>query len=250
MSGRPTEIDSEQQRVAEQRVTELLRSFDAPAPARLHRRVESLVAAHQNPARRGIERRDRPFAPRTSRRRPFSTVRFAGAGAVAVAVVAIAIAIATSSGGGSHALSVRQAAAPTLLAATLPAPPESSARQTQLAAAVDGVRFPYWGERFGWRSTGTRSDRIDGRAVTTVFYANAARRRIGYAILAGTPAPRVSGGKVAWRGGVPYRVLSENGTAVVIWQRDGHLCVVSGHGVSGATLLRLASWSDREASAS
>ena len=49
---------------------------------------------------------------------------------------------------------------------------------------------------------------------------------------------------------MPYRVFSENGTAVVTWQRDGHLCVMSGHGVSSATLLKLASWSDREASAS
>jgi len=34
------------------------------------------------------------------------------------------------------------------------------------------------------------------------------------------------------------------GAPVVTWLRDGHLCVVSGHGVSGATLLRLASWGD------
>ena len=76
------------------------------------------------------------------------------------------------------------------------------------------------------------------------------RRRIGYAILAGTPAPRVGGGVIAWRGGVPYRLLTENGASVVTWLRDGHLCVVSGHGVSSATLLRLASWSDHGATAS
>jgi hypothetical protein len=55
---------------------------------------------------------------------------------------------------------------------------------------------------------------------------------------------------IAWRGGVSYRLLTENGTAVVTWLRDGHLCVVSGHGISSATLLRLASWSDRDATAS
>ena len=145
---------------------------------------------------------------------------------------------------------MRQAAAPTLRAATLPAPPESSANHAQLAVAVDGVPFPYWEDRFGWRSTGTRSDRIDGRTVTTVFYSDAAGRRIGYAILAGTPAPRIDGGVVAWRGGVPYRLLTANGAAVVTWLRDGRLCVVSGRGVSSATLLKLASWSDRDASAS
>ena len=46
------------------------------------------------------------------------------------------------------------------------------------------------------------------------------------------------------------RLLTENGAAVVSWLRDDHLCVISGRGVSSATLLRLASWSDRDASAS
>jgi hypothetical protein len=247
MSRRPTEIDSEQQRVAD-----LLSSFDAPAPESLHRRVEALVASHESPARRArrerTERADHGSAARASRRRPFFAWGFAAAGVTAIAVVAVALGLAFS--GGSHTLSLRQAAAPTLRAATLPAPAESRADHAQLTAAVGGVRFPYWGERFGWHSTGTRSDRVDGRAVTTVFYVNASGERIGYAILAGTPAPRISGGKVAWHGDVPYRVFSENGTAVVTWQRDGHLCVMSGHGVSSATLLKLADSSDREASTS
>jgi hypothetical protein len=234
--------EDEQQR----HVGELLRSFDAaPAPARLHQRIESLVAAHQD-----SPRRDHRFAPRGGTRRPlFSPLGFVSAGAAAIIAV-VAIAIAVGLGGSSHTPSLRQAAAPTLRAATLPAPPESGADHTELTAAVDGVRFPYWGERFGWHSTGTRSDQIDGRAVTTVFYSDAAGRRIGYAILAGTPAPRISGGKVSWHGGVQYRLLTENGASAVVWQRDGHLCVVSGHGVPGETLLRLASWSDRDATAS
>jgi hypothetical protein len=227
MTERPTQqIDDEQQKVAE-----LLRSFDAPAPESLHRRVESLVAARQGPR----------FTRRDGRPRPFSArLRLAGVGVMAAAVVAIVIAV--SPGGGSSALSLRQAAAPTLRAATFPAPPESEAHHAQLAAAVDGVPFPYWEDRFGWRSTGTRSDRIEGHMVTTVFYANSSGRRIGYAILAGSPAPRIGGGVIAWRRGVPYRLLSKNGTSTVTWLRDGHLCVLSGHGVSGTTLLRLASW--------
>jgi hypothetical protein len=244
MSERPTDIDSRQQHVAE-----LLRSFDAPAPERLHRRVESLVAAHEGRGRRGhTARGNRGSASRAPRRRPFSAAGVAAAAVAAIAVVAIALAVTFD--GGSHALSLRQAAAPTLRAATRPAPAESRANHTELTAAVGGVRFPYWGERFGWHSSGTRSDRIDGRSVTTVFYANAAGRRIGYAILAGTPAPRINGGTLVRSGGAPYRVLSENGTAVVTWQRDGHLCVMSGRGVSSATLLKLASSSDRETTAS
>jgi hypothetical protein len=238
---RPTQTDDEQRQVAE-----LLRSFDAePAPARLHRRVEALVAEHdKGPARGGAERRESRSAGRTSSRRPFAVPRFAGAGAVLAAVVAVVIAV--SLGGGASTVSFSQAAAPTLRAATLPAPPESRTNHAQLAAAVDGVPFPYWSERFGWHSTGSRSDRVDGRQITTVFYADSSGGRVGYAILAGTPAPRVGRGVVAWRGGVSYRLLTENGAAVVTWLRDGHLCVVSGHGVSSATLLKLASWSDHD----
>jgi hypothetical protein len=246
MTERPTQIDEEQRHVAE-----LLRSFDAPAPEALHRRVESLVAEHaQDPPRWGAARRNRRSAGRASRRQPLSVLRFGGAGAAAVAVLVVVALALFPAGGGSHTLSLRQAAAPTLRAATLPAPPENSANRAQLAAAVDGVRFPYWGERFGWRGTGTRSDRIDGRTVTTVFYSDASGKRIGYAIVAGSPAPRIDGGTVAWHGGVPYRLLTLNGAATVAWMRDGRLCVVSGRGISSATLLKLASWSDREASVS
>jgi len=226
-------IEDEQRRIAE-----LLRSFDAPAPESLHRRIESLVASHQSQR-----------SPRRSVRR-FSPLGLAGAGAVAAAVVAVAVAVGLGGGGGAPTVSFGQAAASTLRAATLPAPPESQAHHAQLAVAVDGVPFPYWSERFGWHSTGSRTDRVDGRLVTTVFYADSSGRRIGYAILAGTPAPRVGGGVIAWRDGVSYRLLTENGAAVVTWLRNGHLCVVSGHGVSSATLLGLASWSDHGATAS
>jgi hypothetical protein len=216
----------------ESELVELIRSSDVRAPDSLHRQLNALIAS-----------------PR--RRKLASPPRLLTAGAVLAAVVAIAIAVGLGSGGGgAPTMSMRQAVAPTLRAATLPAPPESQAHHAQLAAAVDGVPFPYWEDHFGWRSTGTRSDRIDGRTVTTVFYSDSAGRRIGYAILAGTPAPRIDGGVVAWRGGTPYRMLTVNGAAVVTWLRDGRLCVVSGRGVSSATLLRLASWSDHDATAS
>jgi hypothetical protein len=82
-----------------------------------------------------------------------------------------------------------------------------------------------------------------------VFYANAEGRRIGYAIASGR-APATRGGSVVWRWGVPYRLLAHDGATVVTWEREGHLCVVSGRGVSAKTLLSLASWeSDRSSSA-
>jgi hypothetical protein len=225
----------------QQRIAELLRSFDPPAPESLHRQIESLVASHRS-----------QFTPRSPRRRvrPFSPFGLASVGAVAATVVAVAIAVGLGGAGSSPTVSFSQAARSTLRAATLPAPPESQAHDAQLAVAVDGVPFPYWSERFGWRSSGSRTDRVDGRSITTVFYADSSGQRIGYAILAGTPAPRVGGGVVVWRGGVSYRLLTETSTAVVTWLRDGHLCVVSGRDVSSATLLQLASWSDHDATTS
>lgn len=228
--------DDEQRRLAE-----LVRSFDAPAPQSLHRRIESLVASHQSQSalrahRRGVRR--------------FSVLGLASAGVALVVVAAVAIAVGLGGGDSAPTISFSQAAALTLRAATLPAPPESSTHRAQLAVAVNGVPFPYWEDRFGWRSSGSRTDRVDGHSITTVFYTDSNGRRIGYAILAGTPVLHIASGAIAWRGGVSYRLLTENGVAVVTWLRDGHLCVVSGRGVSSATLLRLASWSDRDATAS
>ena len=166
-----------------------------------------------------------------------------------VAVLVVALALSLSGGGGSgsslrQASTLRLASALTLRAATAPAPRESSGNATQLAAAVDGVSFPYWRDHFGWRSTGARTDRIGGRTVTTVFYADGQGRRIGYAIVAGVQPHPPSGGVPSVRGGTVYRVLAVNGAAAVVWLRDGHLCVVSGRGVDSATLLRLASWGE------
>jgi hypothetical protein len=86
--------------------------------------------------------------------------------------------------------------------------------------------------------------------VTTVFYEGSRGRRVGYAIVGGSSASQLSGGVVSRRDGVPYRLLTVNGVPVVAWMREGHLCVVSGRGVGGATLLRLASWEGRRAQAS
>jgi hypothetical protein len=214
--------------LAEQRrAVELIAGVEVAAPVSLKRRVEALLApAH--------------------RKRRLARQRMGLAAATATAIAAIAIAIA-SSGGAPSGLSVQQAAALTLSPATMGAPAESTTHRAQLDASVGGVPFPYWEERFGWRSSGARSDRLDGRPVRTVFYTDAQGRRIGYAIVSG-PA-WATGGTVTWRAGVPYRLLSHDGATVVAWPRGGHLCVVSGRGVSADTLLHLASWSGERSSA-
>ncbi|MGA7704565.1 MAG: hypothetical protein WB998_06675, partial [Solirubrobacteraceae bacterium] len=127
-----------------------------------------------------------------------------------------------------------------------PAPSERANNRGELTASVDGVSFPYWQERFGWRGIGTRSDVVAGRAVTTVFYANSAGQRVGYAIASGR-APTTAGGEVVRRWGVSYRVVEHGGATVVTWQRAGHLCVMAGRGVSARTLVNLASWGSEKA---
>ncbi len=214
-------------------VAELLRAVDVRAPERLHRRVREMTA----PRKRGAGRSSIGRGHLAGRLKPTLA-------AMAIAAVAGA-AIALLTGGATQQdVSVNAASGLTMRAATMAAPAESNGRSGQLDVAVDGVPFPYWEERFGWHTTGARTDSIGGRRVTTVFYADTGGSRIGYAIVAGTPAPATSGGTVVVRGGVPYRLLHEHGAPVVTWLRSGRLCVLSGTGVSGATLLRLAGWSD------
>jgi len=224
-------------------VAELLRAVDVRAPERLHERVQAMVAERTHPAKPASSS-PRAQAPRRHPSKVLVATRLKPtlAAMAAAAVTGAAIALLTG-GGAKQSLSVQSASVLTLRAATMAAPGESTAHAAQLDAAVDGVPFPYW-ERLGWRTTGARTDTLGGRNVTTVFYSSPGGSRIGYAIVGGTPAPAASGGTVWRRGGVPYRLLREGGAQVVVWRREGRLCVLSGRGVSGTALVRLASWGD------
>ena len=217
-----------------EQIAELIRSVDVRAPEHLHERVREMT-----------RRPERPAAGLPGRLR----LRL-GAAVTAAAAGIAALVLALAGGSGGAALTLAQASAVTLRPATMPAPGESPSRRSDLSASVDGVSFPYWGERFGWRSTGSRVDRLGGRTFRTVFYSDGKGHTVGYAIVAGTPAPSVSGaGHEAWRAGTAFRVGRSGGAEVVTWTRDGHLCVVSGRGVDGSTLLALASWNERSQAA-
>jgi hypothetical protein len=220
---------SEQNPRNETELTELIASVDAPAPSGLHSRVQAMVDEAQ--ARRS------PVA-----RRPL-TFRLGGS-AVALAALAIAIVLAVG-GSSSQQLGVNQTAALTLAGATQPAPSENPSDRAELAASVEGIPFPYWREKFGWRSSGSRLDSRDGRTIRTVFYSDALGRRVGYAIVAGSPAPSVGAGTMQRLHGTPFYLTTQGGAPVVSWVREGHLCVISGRGVSPATLLALASGEKR-----
>lgn len=230
---------------AQQWAVQLLATADVTAPASLHERIGAMAAAatqapETEPSAAANAWRRRM---RSSHRRPRLGIAFVGATVLAGAV-GIALAL---SGAGHHtgqqstpALSAAATVKLALRAATLPAPSESTSNREQLAAAVGGVSFPYWKERFGWRGSGARTDTLGGRTVTTVFYSNAAGQRIGYSIVAG-PAPATGSGEVVRRWGVSYRLSSRDGANAIAWRRDGRLCVMAGRGVSPRTLLHLAS---------
>lgn len=225
-------------------LVERIRSIEVAAPESLHRSVEQLVqertrraGRRSSPGERGRGRgRARARGTRSRARWGQRTAALGGLAAVVAAVLAVAL----SSGGST--LTLHKASALALSSATLPAPRENPHNRSQLELAVDTVSFPYWEGHLGWRATGSRTDRVAGRTVRTVFYADWHGHRVGYAIVAGGSLPHVSGGTVLWRGGTPYRLLREGASEVVTWTRSGRTCVIAGRGVGGHTLLRLASW--------
>jgi anti-sigma factor RsiW len=166
--------------------------------------------------RRAIRSRRRP-------RRGTFTLALAGPAAIVAAIL-------TLIAGGEPGLTVAQAA--TLAArpalATVAEPPDGSAWLPGLRA--EGLPFPYWEDRFGWRATGARTDRIDGRAATTVFYRLGAQR-IAYTIVSGRPLTSDARPTASTAGG----------RHIVTWLRGGRTCVLSGQNVSPEALLELAS---------
>lgn len=148
-------------------------------------------------------------------------------------------------GGGQAGLTVAQAATIGVRPATAGVPEPPDDQVTLPGVRVDGVPFPYWEDRFGWHATGTRTDRLDGRILSTVFYRRGAQR-IAYTIVAGQALPPVTAVRTVRHAGTLLASSSTGGRLVVTWLREGHTCVLSaGRDVPLDALLRLAGWSSR-----
>lgn len=206
---------------------EALRALDdVVAPDRLRLAVGNAVADAE---------RAQPRRRRRARLQLGGAV--AAAGAVA-AVLLVVLAIGGDGGGGSAEPGVRAVAPIALRQATAPAPAARPGGEL-LTAQAGPIAFPTW-TRVGWHAVGARSDTIRGHELQTVFYADTAGRRIGYAI-ADAPLP-VGGGQVVTRRGARLRVLDRGATSVVTWRRDGRTCILAGRGVPVGRLLTLASY--------
>jgi hypothetical protein len=144
-------------------------------------------------------------------------------------------------GGGQAALTVAQAATIAARPATALVAEPSDDDVTLPRVRAAGLPFPYWEDRFGWHATGTRTDRVDGRSLTTVFYRRGAQR-IAYTIVAGDALAPATGARTAVRAGTMLAISTTGGRRVVTWLRQGHTCVLSGRGVPMNALVKLAAW--------
>jgi hypothetical protein len=204
---------------------------ESGASAELHEEVRQLVHSRKVYSawlgRRQLSARSRVDGDGV--RRPRRKLSLAVAGGAALAGAA-AIVIAASLGGRGPA--------------TMTAPAKSPGHRGQLAISIDGVAFPDWEHRYGWRPVGARADLLGGHAVTTVFYADANGTRIGYSIVAAPPPPLTwpRNSTVVSRASVRYWLDTVGGEPVVAWTHAGHRCILSGRGVSGKVLMALATW--------
>jgi anti-sigma factor RsiW len=197
-----------------------LRGLDLPVPLPLRERLEA----------------ERSSPSRALRRRRFA---IGGVLAGAAAAVALAAVLILPSGAGGPTIS--EAAQLNLLPATNPSAPADPADPALLAVSAQGLPYPNLEPLFDWRSAGQRSDEIEGRDATTVFYERDGKR-IGYTILSGEGVEPPKDATKTVQDGVRFAAYSDDGQQIVTWWRGGHSCVLSGEGVSEEELLELASW--------
>lgn len=209
--------------LAEQRsVVTAVRSLDDGAPMALRERVDSLRTGST------------PNQKKQRRRYGLLGGLTAAAAGIATALVLVFV----SAGGPT----LSEAAAFTLKPSLGPAPSHSF--DGTLDLDVDGVPYPDWKADFGWKATGSRVDKIDGRQATTIFYRKG-NLRIGYTIVTGKPVGVPGSAKVTVIKGTRFRSVPYKGAVVITWERRNHSCILSGINVPRDKLLKLASWGDR-----
>jgi anti-sigma factor RsiW len=155
-------------------------------------------------------------------------MRIALAGAVAAVALVLALLLPSGTPGGP---SVSQAAALGARGATMAAPAAEPSNPGRLRSAVGALHFPNWGSTLGWQATGQRQDRLDGRRITTVYYATASHT-VAYSIVSGPLLRRPQG---------HYDIQSFRlgDRTVVTWREAGHTCVLSAAGLSERVLAGL-----------
>ncbi|HEU4977347.1 MAG TPA: hypothetical protein VFT42_00480 [Solirubrobacteraceae bacterium] len=225
----PTWIDPEEHALAERGAALIAAAVaETRAPQRLRERIEA----------------DRARPPE---RRPWAARRGSLLGGLAAAVAAAAVAVVLATGGstGEGGPSVLAVAALGVRAPAQPAPADAPGSRTLLRRSVEGVSFPDWSYRFDWRPSGARSDRVGGRAMTTVFYDGPRGTRLAYTIVAGDALGRIDHAQTTTVAGTRLWTVRRGGRTIVTWERAGHTCVISAPAsVPASRLHALAAWRD------
>ena len=125
----------------------------------------------------------------------------------------------------------------------LPAPMHDPRNPSLLQAKGDGLPFPDWNAEFRWRAVGARTDEIDGRSATTVYYDSPRGARAAYTILGGSAIDPPSGARTMQLHGTAFHLVDQGDRRIVVWDRGGHTCVMSAPvAVPEERLLDLAAW--------
>ena len=203
-----------------------------------HERVHRLLSTTGPATPPGLRER---IAAQTARPARRSRPRVAMAGAVATVAAAVVLAVAVVAELGSHP-TIAEAARPSALAATAPAPAQDARRPTLLRASFAGVTYPDWNRQFGWRTTGRRHDSLEGgRTAETVFYQHT-HHRIGYTVVSGDAIEPPARAQRFVVNGLEMLAYKDGRRDVVTFERNGHTCVLAGVVHRRSTLVKLASW--------
>lgn len=177
------------------------------------------------------------------RRRPLFAPRRLGlaAGGLAVVAAALVAALLVLPGGVSGDVLVAQATAAHSKPVERPAPQEQAGAPTLLDFERFGVVFPAWRTEFEWDAVGERDDEAEGRQIATVLYRKA-EKSIGYSVISGDRIEFPANARVVDQDGTTVRVRTDGDRVVVLFERQGRTCVMSGVGVPEATMVELAAW--------
>jgi hypothetical protein len=222
---------------ARQAEVEAMAAGDAELAAALdgQRRAMTLVRGAAAEVHAPLALRERLEADRARLARPRARRRWFSVALAGAAAAAVLLAVVLAAAGGP---TVQDAAAFASQPPTAAAPP---AEGKLLAAGQDGVAFPEWEAKFGWKATGARKGEVDGRAATTVYYEKDGNT-LAYTIVGGDRLEGPDGARIIDAEGTPVEIFRADGTPAATWERDGHTCVLVGEGVPDAKLAELAGW--------
>ena len=205
------------------------------------RRALTLIRGAAEEVRAPLALRERLEVQRASSWRPRATRRWFSVALAGAAAAAVLLAVVLVGPGGP---TLQEAAA---FGAQPPTGPAPAASGKLLAAAQDGVQFPEWAAKFGWKATGTRKGEIEGRAATTVYYEKEGKT-LAYTIVGGDALDGPDDARTVNAEGTDVELFrTDDGRPAATWERAGHTCVLAGAGVPDAKLAELAGWKGKGA---